>query len=478
MLYLIAALMLISTLAGLFKLFEKAGRRGWEALIPVYSFYVVLKLSGRPVWWLIWLFVPFLNFFVGIAVYISFVKCYGKFSVGQQAGAILLGFIYLPKWGFDGTTKYLGQSATTQFKQRLSNSLKKSQPREWVESMIFALVAATIIRTFFVEAYVIPSASMESSLLIGDYVLVSKVSYGARIPITPIAYPFSHNTMPYFYTKSYWSGLQLPYFRLPGLGDVKRGDVVVFNFPMEADSPYYRPVDKRENFIKRCIAIPGDTLNMVNTQVYINGWVAPNPPDGQPAYFVSTNGKDISTSVLRDLHIDIRQPIGNSNSDFEMLMTRKSAARLKTMAGIKSIEELSAINGLYDPKVFTNDPRFKWNEDNIGPIVIPKKGWTVKLDSLTIPVYKRAIEVYEHNKVKITDNAIYINGKKAPAYTFKMNYYWMMGDNRHNSEDSRFWGFVPEDHIVGKAMMIWMSTDSTASFLHQTRWGRLFKRIK
>jgi len=478
MLLIIAALVIISYLTGLYQLFKKAGRKGWEALIPIYSFYIMLTLSGRPPWWLIWLFVPFLNLFIEVTVYISFAKSYGKFSLREQAAAILLGFIYLPKWGFDKKTAYLGQSATPEFKRRLSNELKKSQPREWAEAIIFSLLAATIIRTFFFEPYLIPSASMESSLLIGDYILVGKINYGARVPITPVAYPFAHNTMPYSYSKSYWDGFQLPYWRLPGLGEIKKGDVVVFNYPMEADSPWYRPVDKRENFIKRCQATPGDTLSILNAQVYINGKMAPNPADGQPSYFVTTDGKKPDSAILRELHIDIRQPIGNSGRDFEMLMTRQSVARLKHYPGIKSIVELARIKEFDDPEVFPRDRHYQWNADNLGPIIIPRKGWTVRLDSLTIPLYKRAIVVYEKNKLTIIGNNIFINGKKASGYTFKMNYYWMMGDNRHNSEDSRYWGFVPEDHIVGKALIIWMSTDTSASFLHQTRWSRLFKRIK
>jgi signal peptidase I len=247
---------------------------------------------------------------------------------------------------------------------------------------------------------------------------------------------------------------------------------------MDADSPLYRPVDKRENFIKRCEATPGDTLRIINSQVYINGRMASFPSAGQPAYFVTTNGKKIKPAILRELHINIRQPIGNSDKDFEMLMTRQSAAKLKTCPGIMSVVEFARSVNYYNPEVFPHNPRFKWNEDNFGPVIIPRKGWTVKLDSLTIPIYKRAIAVYEHNKVNIAGKTIYINGKKAATYTFKMNYYWMMGDNRHNSDDSRFWGFVPEDHIEGKAFLICMSTDSAASFFHQTRWARLFKVIK
>jgi signal peptidase I len=490
MAYIIAGLLLVLFLTGCYKLFEKAGRPGWEALIPVYAFYVMLKLSGRPAWWVVCLFIPILNFLISITVFIDFIKSYGKFTIREQIAAIALGFIYLPKWGFEKKTKYLGRSATREFKEKLHTRLKRSHAREWTEAIVFAVIAAMLVRTFLIEAYVIPSGSMEGSLLPGDYLFVSKISYGGRTPITPVAFPFAHNTLPYFYTKSYWDGIKLPYYRLPGLSTVKRGDVVVFNYPMDADSPYYRPLDKRENYIKRCQGIPGDTLTIVDAQVYVNGHKAPNPPYGQPSYLVRTDGKNISSQVLKNLHIEIRQTIGESDRDFEMLMTRQSAAKLKTYPNIKAVTEYIQPKGIPDPDnpvfplkyripILSNHamPEYRWNADNYGPVIIPKKGWTVKLDWLTFPLYERCIEVYEHNKVQITGKGVLINGKKTDRYTFKSNYYWMMGDNRHNSEDSRYWGFVPEDHIEGKALFIWMSTDSAASLLHQTRWSRLFKLV-
>jgi signal peptidase I len=476
MLYLLFVVFLVLILTGWYKLFEKAGKPGWQALIPIYNWYVTLKLTGRPVWWLIWLIVPGVNALVCIGLTLDFVKSFGKFRFSQQAASLLLGFIYFPKWGFDKMTVYLGPSASPEFRKRYQQQLKRSQAREWAEAVIFAGVAATLIRTFLIEAYVIPSGSMESSLLIGDYLFVSKINYGPRAPITPVAFPFAHHTMPLINTKAYWDGLQLPYFRLPGLQNVKKGDVVVFNYPMDADSPLYRPVDKRENFIKRCQGTPGDTISLLNAQVYVNGRMAHNPVEGEQSYLVNTGGKELSEDVLRDLHIEIRQQ--TDPYVFEMIMTSHSADRLKTVPGVKSVNEYIQPRNIYEAEIFPHDPHFKWNVDNLGPIIIPKRGWTVKLDSLTIPLYKRAIEVYEHNKVKVADNKLFIDGKLANTYTFKLNYYWMMGDNRHNSEDSRYWGFVPEDHIEGKALFIWMSSDSTESFMHQTRWNRIFKGVK
>ncbi|MDB5125112.1 MAG: signal peptidase [Mucilaginibacter sp.] len=363
---------------------------------------------------------------------------------------------------------------------------KKSATREWVDAIVFAVIAATLIRTFFIEAYVIPTPSMERSLLVGDFLFVSKVNYGPRVPMTPIAFPFAHHTMPLINTKAYWDGVKIPYYRIPGFSNVKKGDVVVFNYPMDADSPLYRPVDKRENYIKRCQGAPGDTLSVVDAQVYVNRKSMPNPPGEQIEYTYSTTGMDINPQIYKDLDISFYDP----NRPSVATMTTQSAGILKGYSNIKSLAPAIQLKGASDPlnPVFPSKypihvqltsklPDYKWNVDNFGPIIIPKKGWTVKLDSMTFPLYERCIEVYENNKVQVVGKDILINGKKSDSYTFKMNYYWMMGDNRHDSEDSRYWGFVPEDHIVGKALFIWMSWDDNGSFFGKIRWSRLFRGI-
>lgn len=481
-------LLIVLPYIGLYKLFEKAGRPGWEGIVPIYNIYVMLKLSGRPLWWLALMLLPGINILVLIGIIVDFVKSYGKFALLDHIGAVALSFIFLPKWGFDKDTKYLGKSASPEFREKYKTALKKTPVREWADAIIFAVIAATLIRTLFIEAYVIPSASMESSLLIGDYLFVSKVNYGARLPMTPLAFPFAHHTMPLINTKAYWDGIELPYYRLPGLSDIKKGDVVVFNYPMDADSPLYRPVDKRENFIKRCQGIPGDTLSIVNAAVFINNKPATTPVNGEMTYRVKYDGTPINPQLIADLHL---QDIGSDKiNEFTTNTTATSANALKGYSNIKSIIPEIAPAGAPDPnyavypakyqtyKITPNFPNFVWNPDNFGPIIVPKKGWTVKLDSLTFPVYGRAIEIYEGNKVQVVGKDILINGKKADSYTFKLNYYFMMGDNRHNSEDSRFWGFVPEDHIVGKALFIWMSIDDQASFLGKIRWSRLFNIIR
>jgi signal peptidase I len=474
---LLIVLLYILPCLGLFKLFEKANSAGWKttpvlAFVPIVNWFIMIKLGGKPTWWIILMLIPGINILILIGIHLDFVRSYGKFGLGEQALSVLFPFVFLPMWGYDTHTKYLGPSASEDFKEKHKKHLKKSSGREWTEAIIFAVVAATLIRTFFIEAYTIPTPSMERSLLVGDFLFVSKVNYGPRTPMTPIAFPFAHHTMPLINTKAYWDGLELPYYRLPGLSEVKKGDVVVFNWPMEADSPLLRPVDKRENYIKRCQATPGDTLTIVDAQVYINGKPNPNPPGSQIDYSLQTDGTDLNPQVLEDLGITYYE--GNPNPT----MTSAAAATLKGYTNIKSVKPMISLKGMADPQAFPGDANHKWNADNFGPLIVPKKGWTVKLDSLSIPLYKRAIQVYEHNTVTMDgNNGLIINGVKTSSYTFKMNYYWMMGDNRHDSLDSRFWGFVPEDHIVGKALFIWMSWDDNGSFLNKIRWNRIFRGI-
>lgn len=382
---------------------------------------------------------------------------------------------------------------------------KKSKTREWTDAIIFAVVAATIIRVFFIEAYTIPSGSMERSLLVGDFLFVSKVNYGARIPMTPVAFPFSHHTLPFTSTtKAYWDGVQLKYRRLPGLQVVKRNDVVVFNFPegdtvmLENQNPSYydnvrafgwaktnadytitsRPVDKRENYIKRCIGIAGDVVSMKNGIANVNGKDEPLKNTGMMPYRIQFNSTEINTKPLEDLGFvtgEMQQESGDTylaNASAEMITELKKLDFVKSANMVAATAEQEEGGG-----IFPHDPNRKWNRDNFGPIKIPAKGWTVQIDSNTMPLYYRAIRTYEGNKVEKKGNDWYINDKIATSYTFKMNYYWMMGDNRHNSADSRYWGFVPEDHIVGKALFIWMSFDGNGSWFSKIRWSRIFKGI-
>lgn len=361
--------------------------------------------------------------------------------------------------------------------------VKKGFFREWFDAIIFAVVAATIIRLFLIEAYTIPTSSMEKSLLIGDFLFVSKVSYGPRIPNTPIAFPFAHHTMPVTGGKSYLEWIKLPYYRLPGFSRIENNDVVVFNYPMED----FRPVDKRENYIKRCVGIPGDTLEVRERVLFINGVQADMPPHMQYSYNVRTDGSGFNPKVLRKLDITEGGRVSNQG-DFTLTMTEDAVSQVSKFNNVKEIEPAISRKGEYAEYIFPNsDPsiesnrgkRFFWNVDNFGPVWIPKKGATVQLTPETLPVYERAIALYEGNDLKIENGVIYINGVESTEYTFAMDYYFMMGDNRHNSADSRFWGFVPEDHIVGKAVFIWLSLDNAAtSFSEKVRWKRLFNVIR
>lgn len=385
------------------------------------------------------------------------------------------------------------------------NKKKKSKTREWADAIIFAVIAATIIRVFFIEAYTIPTGSMERSLMIGDFLFVSKVNYGARIPMTPVAFPFAHHTMPITGGKAYYDGVQWKYRRLPGLSDIKRNDVVVFNFPegdtvaLEAqDQNYYnlvrsmghaavnsqftvtsRPVDKRENYIKRCIGIGGDVITMKAGVVSVNGKPEKLVPTGQITYAVKMKSSDVNFDVFTDLGFDINSDISSLGQEnmFQFVGTEEMMANVRKLDFVVSVEEDTAPADYADISVFPQDKNRTWNVDNFGPITVPKKGWTVKLDSVTMPLYERAIRIYEGNKLEKSAEGWLINGEKADSYTFKMDYYWMMGDNRHNSLDSRFFGFVPEDHVVGKALFIWMSVRDQGSFFSKIRWSRIFKGI-
>ena len=353
---------------------------------------------------------------------------------------------------------------------------KKSAFREWIDALVFAVVAASLIRWLLLEPFTIPTASMERSLLVGDFLFVSKVNYGARTPITPIAFPFAHHTMPLINTKAYWDGIQLPFYRLPGLGDIERNDVVVFNYPMDADAPLNRPIDKRENYIKRCVGIAGDTLKIIDAQVYVNGKLSELPKMSQTQYYAKTDGSEFNPLLFEDINPDDKQRV--TNNEYIFNVTKERAVEIKKLPSIIDFTQVIDQKNTQGQQVFPSDERIKWNQDNFGPIIIPKTGWTVKLDSLNLPIYRRAIELYEGNKLEVKGNDFYINGQKSDSYTFKMNYYWMMGDNRHNSLDSRYWGFVPEDHIVGKALFVWMSWDENGSFFSKIRWKRLLMGIK
>ena len=385
---------------------------------------------------------------------------------------------------------------------------KQTKFVEWVDAIIFAVIAATFIRMFFIEAYTIPTSSMEKSLLVGDYLFVSKVAYGPKTPNTPLSFPFVHNTLPLTRTKkSYVECIKRPYRRMKGFGRIKNNDIVVFHFP-EGDTvalylqnqSYYqlvrsygrqriwddpnnfgkvvaRPVDKRENYIKRCIGIPGDEIQMIKGELTVNKKPVEHFKGVQHNYIVTTNGTSINPKALDRLNIANADRTAFSAERYIFPLTEENVEELKKFSNITSVEKILKDPGEHDESVFPSDDNFKWNVDNFGPLTIPEKGQTVTLTAENLPLYERIIDVYENNDLKTENNIIYINGEKSSSYTFKMDYYWMMGDNRHNSADSRFWGFVPEDHIVGKASFIWLSLDKDKTLLSKLRLGRMFRSI-
>ena len=372
------------------------------------------------------------------------------------------------------------ETISWQFWKKREKKIKKgkSELRSWIDAIGFAVIAATILRTFLIEAYTIPTSSMEKSMLIGDFLFVSKVAYGPRVPMTPIAFPLVHHTLPFTQnTKSYSEIVKLAYHRMKGLGKIKRNDCVVFNWPAEKLG---RPIDKKENYVKRCVGIPGDILELTNSNLLVNG----EPQDEfegmkkQWHYNLSTNGSGLNTRILYEKYDITEGGYGRNKNEYNLTLTDENRDALSTFSNIKSLTRRVEKKGVFSSYIFPHDKNYKWNVDNFGPIAIPKEGSTIDLTITNLSIYRDIINIYENNKLEIINDQIYINDTLSKNYTFKMNYYWMMGDNRHNSADSRFWGFVPENHIVGKALFIWMSWDTNAKGLKKIRWNRLFRSVK
>ncbi|PRY42910.1 signal peptidase I [Spirosoma oryzae] len=385
---------------------------------------------------------------------------------------------------------------TTRAERRPAKA-RKSPLREWFDSILFAVVAATLIRWLFMEAFTIPTPSMENSLMVGDFLFVSKLHYGTRTPQTPLQVPLTHQKIWGTNIPSYSTAIQLPSYRLPGFTHVKNGDVVVFNVPPRYlnDGIDY-PTDLKTNYIKRCIGIPGDKLEIKQRVVYVNGTVMPAPPRSEQRYFIRTS-EALDANFFRKYDIvndyrDLNQPTENwkpqeqyndstkatSLVGYTVNTTADVIEKFRSFDWVKGIEPLIDKPGETMPSIY-GAPTFHWNHDNFGPLVVPKKGATTPINAETIAVYGPVIEQYEHNdNVKLTPTSITIDGKPITSYTFKQDYYFMMGDNRDNSLDSRFWGFVPEDHIVGKAVFVWMSIDpNPANLWNKIRWNRLFRII-
>lgn len=503
--YLIGTLLVFLPAFGLAKLFKKAGEQPWKAYVPFYNTWVMQDIAKRPKHWVFWQFIPVVGWFISPGIFIEFAKVFGKFSLGHHTMAALLAPFYFPWLANHKDTRFIGAE--------VAKKQKKAVWREWVDAAVFAIVAATLIRTFIFEAYTIPSGSMEKTLLVRDFLFVSKLSYGPRIPNTPLSVPFVHNYLPITNGKSYSELIKLPYTRwfaaMP-----KRGDVVVFNFPagdtvihaegFESAYPYYdikrkaaagsrddqmyladpqnfpivvHPVDKTDNYIKRCVGVAGETLEVKEDVVYIDGVKQELPPHAEMYYLVTLNATSLDEDVMRDeYNLDIDKGdygLTGRPGEYRMLLTGAAKEKMQKNGLIKTIVTDVGYPGSagvfpYDTVTAHN----AWTRDNFGPVWIPKKGASLKLTPENYSIYERTIRVYEKNDFTSRDGKFFLNGKEVTDYTFKMDYFWMMGDNRQGSQDSRYWGFVPEDRIVGKAWMIWFSWEGGP------RWSRFFNIVK
>ncbi|MDH3245238.1 MAG: signal peptidase I [Saprospiraceae bacterium] len=495
----------------LYKVFEKAGQPGWKALVPGLNFVVWAELVGRKKWHAAWLLFPIVNIFIFAALCIDLVRSFGQHTFWQSVVAVLLAPVAFFLIGFRDESTYEGpiMAAERDYKAKIvkaqkagnktqlkklvrNNPFHKSGLREWTESIIFAVFAAAFIRMFLIEMYKIPTSSMEGSLLVGDFLCVSKAHYGVRMPMTIAMIPLLHNRIPFLDTESYFRKPSIDYSRLTPIESIDHNDPVVFNYP-EGDSVIItpgrtysvydvrrgnvpstvsmqdeivvRPMDKMDHYIKRCIGLPGDSLQIIDRQVHLNGEPAQNPTHMQFAYIVRSQGGPLNLRKLQEWGVnlsDARDPI--------FMLDEQQVEKIKGMGNV-------TVNPLpqqprplfpYDQSIIAD-----WTVDNYGPIYIPKKGVTVPISTSTLAPYKRIISKYEKNDLQVREGKVFINGSEANQYTFKMDYYWMMGDNRHNSEDSRVWGFVPEDHVVGKPLFIWFSTKD-GSMANGIRWNRLF----
>lgn len=483
--------------------FADCGRNPWLVLVPFYGEWIWIRLLKLK-WYVYFpcLLLPFINVFVFWLMCVETSYGYQRRRIWECFCATVFFFVYFPCLHKE---KFVCPKDLP--------AVKKSSAREWFDTIVFALTGVLIIHTFYYKGYVIPSSSMEKSLNVGDFLFVSKVAYGPRVPQTWLSFPFVQHTLPF--TKdcpSYLTWIKLSYHRLPGLKSVKHNDVIVFNFPdgdtvssvWQSNISYhalvkevgrsrvwndkanfgritYRPVDKRENFVKRCIGLPGDTIRIIDRQVYINGKQAENPKHLQYNYRILPSPNVVTRKTWKELGVsddDLRNLFQTPASSLPL--TQEMVRRLEQTPGVESVQALMEPVGLGDERLFPFSPEdYPWNIDNYGPIYIPAKGDTLHLDAKNIVLYQRLITIYENNTLEILpDGSLRINGEVCDTYVCKMDYYWAMGDNRHNSADSRFWGFVPEDHLVGKAFFVWFSWNKDASGFQKVRWNKIMRGIR
>ena len=514
--------------AGTWKLYLRANRKAWEAAIPIYNAVILMKIINRPKWWVILLFIPVINQLMFPIVWIETARSFG-FNKRKDTALVLLtlGFYLF----------FINYATNSTYK--INRSLKpRTALGEWVSSIAFAIIAATLVHTYVMQPYTIPTSSLEKTLLVGDYLFVSKFHYGARVPTTTIATPMLHDSIPTAIiseknTKSYLNKPLLPYLRIPGFQKIKRNDIVVFNWPVDtlvhwmdpSKGTDFKPLDKKTNYVKRCVGIAGDTLEVRDGYVYINGkqnilpdraklqfynrvysekglstqkllrytdkeferkfiinftsqnqfekvmrYATNNPKkikDNQ--FIITTSNEGIPQWIINGYRLDIKEI---STKIRKANITDEIAAKLRKDSEVDSVVKVINPKGNKGNNMFPQVTNLSWNTDNYGPIYIPKKGTTVPLNMNSIPFYERIIGDYENNELEVIGEHIFVNGKKSTSYTFKQDYYWMMGDNRQNSLDARSWGYVPFDHVVGKPVLIWFSINEG-----KIRWERLFTTV-
>jgi signal peptidase I len=511
---------------GSYKLFNLAGVESWKALIPFYNIIKHLDIINRPRWWIILVFIPVINLLMIPVIWLEYIKTFNHNSKLDRILVIVtLGFyIYYISY-VSNKKKYISQISFSNFERSFG-------------SIIYAIVIATIVHNYIIQPFVIPTGSLEKTLRVGDFLLVSKFHYGARIPSTVVSFPMVHDTIPIIKSRSYLKKPQLPYLRIPGFQEIKNNDIVVFNWPADTVRKFFvkekgviKPTDKKSNYVKRAIGIPGDSLEIRDGVVYLNG-KENNLPDrarplftylvksnegvsssklinlevdgfirkfviknlstdtyaeiskyilnisnnGENEYLIYTSDKGIPIKLVRKLSLDIREII---DKEKELSLTHIDAIKIRNSNQFdtiyRAIEETDTSNSIF----FPNNKRFSWNNDHFGPLYIPKAGDKIDLNIKTLPLYKKIITDYEFNDLKVIDEDILINGIKENEYVFKQDYYWMMGDNRYNSEDSRVWGFVPFDHVLGRPVFIWMSIEGLFNGIENWnfRWDRVFTTI-
>ncbi|MAO45537.1 MAG: hypothetical protein CL823_00130 [Crocinitomicaceae bacterium] len=538
------------------KLIRRSVGTAWHGYVPFLNSIAILKITGRPWYWSLFLLVPGINLLMLTIMHVELGIAFGKRSTKDQYFFGVLPWIAIAKLA-QGDDEYLGPRDWT--------GKKKGQIREWGEAILWAVIVASVFRTYAMETFTIPTGSMEGSMLVGDYLIVDKTTYGAKLPETPFSIPLVHNRIPGTMTPSYTSWFTLPYTRLPGFRDIERGDAVVFNYPPGDTAivdPYYAghnyyqllrdggenkngvfkpkssalrvayshlkktgqindsiqaspykefcdnpekylatsrtwwskaygikggiPIDKKENYVKRCIGLPGDTISIVDRQVYIDGVAIDNPENLQFMYDVILKSKNDFNSIKSELNLTKLDSLKSMDSQegmvYTILLTNSEVEKLNKTGLAVSIENKSTENrkatlSMY-PNVY-NEEFNEWTPDNMGPIFIPNTGAQVELNERNIALYKRVISVYEGHDFEENDAGVFIDGVLATEYKFEQDYYWMMGDNRHNSADSRMWGFVPFDHVVGRASYIWFSKQNEAQHGEsKIRWDRMFKSVK